>query len=39
MATEVQIRALANAIQEQDDFPDGRGEECYYRAKQILEEQ
>ena len=39
MATEEQIRALAYTIWEQEGCPEGKREEHYYRAKQILEEQ
>jgi len=39
MATEEQIRALAYTIWEQEGCPEGKSEEHYYRAKQILEEQ
>ena len=39
MATEEQIRALAYTIWEQEGCPEGKGEDHYYRAKQILEEQ
>ena len=39
MATEEQIKALAHSIWEQEGFPEGKHEEHYYRAKQILEEQ
>ena len=39
MATEEQIRALAYTIWEQEGCPEDKGEEHYYRAKQILEEQ
>ena len=39
MATEEQIRALAYELWEQEGYPDGKGEEHYYRAKQLLEEQ
>lgn len=39
MATEEQIRALAHSIWEQEGCPEGKHEEHYYRAKQILEEQ
>ena len=39
MATEEQIRALAYTIWEQEGCPEGKGDEHYYRAKQILEEQ
>lgn len=38
MATEEQIRTLSYAIWEQKGCPEGKGEEYYYRAKQILEE-
>ena len=38
MATEEQIRALAYTIWEQEGCPDGKHEEHYLRAKQILEE-
>jgi len=38
MATEEQIRALAYTIWEQEGCPEGKREEHYYRAKQILEE-
>ncbi|MFC1892728.1 DUF2934 domain-containing protein [Chloroflexota bacterium] len=38
MATEEQIRALAYTIWEQEGCPEGRREEHYYRAKQILDE-
>jgi len=37
MATEEQIRALAHSIWEQEGCPEGKHEEHYYRAKQILE--
>jgi len=39
MITEEQIRALAYSIWEQEGCPEGKHEEHYYRAKQILEEQ
>ena len=39
MATEEQIKALAHSIWEQEGCPEGKHEEHYYRAKQILEEQ
>ena len=39
MATEEQIRALAHTIWEQEGRPEGKSEEHYYRAKQILEDQ
>ena len=39
MATEEKIRALAYTIWEQEGCPEGKREEHYYRAKQILEEQ
>ena len=39
MVTEEQIRALAYTIWEQEGCPEGKREEHYYRAKQILEEQ
>jgi len=39
MAAEEKIRALAYTIWEQEGRPEGKGEEHYYRAKQILEEQ
>ena len=39
MATEEQIRALAYEMWEQEGCPEGKREEHYYRAKQILEEQ
>ena len=39
MATEEQIRALAHTIWEQEGCPEGKSEEHYYRAKQILEGQ
>ena len=39
MATEEQIKALAHSIWEQKGRPEGKHEEHYYRAKQILEEQ
>ena len=38
MAMEEQIRALAYTIWEQEGCPEGKHEEHYYRAKQILEE-
>ena len=38
MATEEQIKALAYAIWEQEGCPEGKHEEHYLRAKQILEE-
>jgi hypothetical protein len=38
MATEEQIRALAYTIWEQEGHPEGKHEEHYLRAKQILEE-
>ena len=38
MATEEQIRALAYSIWEQEGHPEGKHEEHYLRAKQILEE-
>ena len=38
MATEEQIRALAYTLWEQEGCPDGKREEHYYRAKQIIEE-
>jgi hypothetical protein len=37
MTTEEQIRDLAYAIWEQEGCPEGKREEHYYRAKQILE--
>jgi LPS O-antigen subunit length determinant protein (WzzB/FepE family) len=39
MASEEQIKDLANAIWEQEGRPEGKQEECYFRAKQILAEQ
>ena len=39
MATEEQIQALAYTIWEQEGCPEGKRDEHYYRAKQILEEQ
>ena len=39
MATEEQIRILAYSIWEQEGCPEGKKEEHYYRARQILEEQ
>ena len=39
MATEEQIRVLAYEIWEQEGCPEGKREEHYYRAKQILEGQ
>ena len=39
MATEKQIRALAYTIWEQEGCPEGKREDHYYRAKQILEKQ
>ena len=39
MPTEEQIRALAYSLWEQEGCPEGKREEHYYRAKQILEEQ
>ena len=38
MATEEEIRALAYSIWEQEGHPEGKHEEHYLRAKQILEE-
>ena len=38
MATDEQIRALAYTIWEQEGCPEGKREEHYCRAKQILEE-
>ena len=38
MATEEEIRALAYSIWEQEGRPEGKHEEHYLRAKQILEE-
>jgi len=38
MVTEEQIRALAYTIWEQEGRPNGKHEEHYLRAKQILEE-
>jgi hypothetical protein len=38
MATEEQIRELAYSLWEQDNRPDGKDVEHYYRAKQMLEE-
>lgn len=37
MVTEEKIKELAYAIWEQEGRPDGRNEEHYFRAKQILE--
>jgi len=37
MPTEQQIKELAYAIWEQEGRPDGRDQEHYFRAKQILE--
>jgi len=39
MATEEQIMVLAYTIWEQEGCPEGKREEHYYRARQILEEQ
>ncbi len=39
MPTEEQIRELAHAIWEKEGRLDGKDEEHYFRAKQILEEQ
>jgi hypothetical protein len=39
MATEEQIKASEHSIWEQEGYPEGKHEEHYYRAKQILEEQ
>ena len=38
MATEQQIKELAYAIWEEEDRPEGKDAEHYFRAKQILEE-
>jgi len=38
MPTEQQIRELAYAIWEQEGRPDGKDQEHYFRAKQILDE-
>jgi hypothetical protein len=38
MVTEEEIRALAYSIWEQEGHPEGKHEEHYLRAKQILEE-
>ena len=38
MVTEEQIRKLAYSLWEQEGRPEGKHEEHYYRAKQILEE-
>lgn len=38
MVTEEQIRELAYAIWEQEGRPDGKDQEYYFRAKQMLEE-
>jgi hypothetical protein len=39
MATEKQIEKLAYSIWEQEGRPEGKHEEHYFRAKQILEQQ
>jgi len=39
MATEEQIKELANTMWEQEGRPEGKDLEHYFRAKQILEEQ
>lgn len=39
MVTEEQIRELAYSIWEQEGRPEGRDQEFYFRAKQMLEEQ
>jgi hypothetical protein len=39
MASEEQIKDLANSIWEQEGRPEGKLEECYFRAKQVLAEQ
>ena len=38
MPTEEQIKELAYAMWEQEGRPDGKDQEHYYRARQILEE-
>ncbi|MFH0768798.1 MAG: DUF2934 domain-containing protein [Chloroflexota bacterium] len=38
MITEEQIRELAYAIWEQEGRPEGKDQEYYFRAKQMLEE-
>jgi hypothetical protein len=39
MPTEQQIKELAYALWEQEGRPDGRDQEHFYRARQILEDQ
>jgi len=39
MVTEEQIRELAYTIWEQEGRPEGKDQEYYFRAKQMLEEQ
>jgi hypothetical protein len=39
MVTEEQIRGLAYSIWEQEGRPEGKDQEYYFRAKQMLEEQ
>ena len=39
MVTEQQIRELAYSIWEEEGYPEGKDQDHYFRAKQILEEQ